>query len=368
VSDLSGGELQRVAIAACLTKDASIYLLDEPSSYLDVKERLNVARAVRSIKDKFIFVVEHDLVVLDYISDYIHVIFGVSGAYGIISNIKSVRVGINEYLDGFLKSENMRFREEIKFEVAPPKEKSKRKKMVEYPDLKKAYREFTLEVQAGSLYTPEVLGVLGPNATGKTTFVKMLAGVEKPEGMEIDLKNVIAYKPQYIQAKEGSVRSLRIKPDLVEKFGIQYLLDNDLKNLSGGELQRVAIADSLSKEAQVYLLDEPSAYLDVEERLKLGKYLKKFAFEKDVSVLVVDHDILLVDYMSEELLVFEGVSGRNGKASKPLNLRDGMNNFLKQMDVTFRRDPDSGRPRANKPDSQKDKEQKTRGEYYYTGG
>ncbi|MBM3309558.1 MAG: ribosome biogenesis/translation initiation ATPase RLI, partial [Candidatus Altiarchaeales archaeon] len=347
-------------------KDASVYLLDEPSSYLDVKERLNVARAVRDIKGKFIFVVEHDLVVLDYISDYIHVIFGVSGAYGIISNIKSVRVGINEYLDGFLKSENMRFREEIKFEVTSHKEKSKRKKWVEYPRLEKGYREFMLEVQAGSLYTPEVLGVLGPNATGKTTFVKMLAGVVKPDNTGIELDSVVSYKPQYIQTREGFVRNLKIKPELVEQLNIGHLLESEVKNLSGGELQRVAIADSLSKEAQVYLLDEPSAYLDVEERLKLGKYLKKFAFEKNASVLVVDHDILLVDYLSEELLVFEGTPGKNGKASTPLNLREGMNKFLKQMDVSFRRDADSGRPRANKPDSQKDKEQKTKGEYYYS--
>lgn len=365
MSDLSGGELQRVALTACLTKDASIYLLDEPSSYLDVRERLNVARAVRNIKDKYIFVVEHDLVVLDYISDYIHVIFGVSGAYGIISNIKSVRVGINEYLDGFLKSENMRFREEIKFEVSPPKEKSKRKKAVEYPALEKEYEEFSLKVQPGILYSPEVLGVLGPNATGKTTFVKMLAGTVKPDNTEVELENVISYKPQYIQPREGVVKDIKIKPELIEKFDIGYLLASEIKNLSGGELQKVAIADCLSVEAQVYLLDEPSAYLDVEERLKLGKYLKKYAFEKNASVLVVDHDILLVDYLSEELLIFEGTPGKTGNASNPLNLRNGMNKFLKQMDVTFRRDPDSGRPRANKPDSQKDREQKTKGEYYY---
>ncbi|MDD5111424.1 MAG: ribosome biogenesis/translation initiation ATPase RLI [Candidatus Altiarchaeota archaeon] len=365
IADLSGGELQRVALAACLTKDASMYLLDEPSSYLDVRERLRVARAVRSINGKTIFVVEHDLVVLDYISDYIHVIFGVSGAYGVISNIKSVRVGINEYLDGFLKSENMRFRDEIKFEVAPPKDKSRRSKAVEYPMLRKRYEGFSLEVASGVFYAPEVLGVLGPNATGKTTFVKMLAGVVKPDNTGVELSNVISYKPQYVQPNEGTVGSLRIKPELVERLNIGHLTDSEVKTLSGGELQRVAIAECLSKKAKVYLLDEPSAYLDVEERLNLGKYLKKFAFDNGVSVLVVDHDILLVDYLSEELLVFSGTPGREGSASNPMDVRRGMNSFLRQMDVTFRRDPDSGRPRANKAGSQKDNEQKTAGEYYY---
>jgi ATP-binding cassette subfamily E protein 1 len=367
MSELSGGELQRVALAACLTKDASVYLLDEPSSYLDVRERLNVARAVRRIKDRFVFVVEHDLVVLDYISDYVHVIFGVSGAYGIISGVKSVRAGINEYLGGFLKSENMRFREEIKFEVTPPRGKSRRSKAVEYPDLEKRYGGFVLHVDAGVLYSPAVLGVLGPNAIGKTTFVKMLAGVVKPDNVDVGMKGALSYKPQYIKPAGGTVRNLGIKPELLKTFYVEHLLDSEMGDLSGGELQRVAIADALSKEAGIYLLDEPSAYLDVEERLKLSRYLKRFAFERDASVLVVDHDILLVDYLSEELLVFEGASGEEGMASKPLGLREGMNRFLGQMGVTFRRDPDSGRPRANKPDSQKDREQKSRGEYYYTG-
>ncbi|CEG11962.1 conserved hypothetical protein [groundwater metagenome] len=120
VEELSGGELQKLAIYACLSKDADIYLLDEPSSYLDVEERLNLAKVIGGIigvRDKFIILVEHDLALLDYLSDYIYVIFGKSCAYGIISDVKSTRIGINEYLDGFLKAENMRFRDSIKFEV-----------------------------------------------------------------------------------------------------------------------------------------------------------------------------------------------------------------------------------------------------------
>jgi len=126
IKELSGGELQRVAIAACLARDADVYLIDEPSSYMDVRERINMAKVVREIAEetkKYVFVIEHDLIVLDYLSDYIHVIYGVPGAYGVISNIKSTRVGINEYLSGYLRSENVRFREEIKFDVRPPKDR-----------------------------------------------------------------------------------------------------------------------------------------------------------------------------------------------------------------------------------------------------
>jgi len=367
IDELSGGELQRFAVAACLLKEADIYLLDEPSSYLDVRERLNLAEVIRGIKEKFVFVVEHDLVVLDYLSEYIHVIYGKPGAYGIISNIKGVRVGINEYLSGFLHSENMRFRDEIKFDVRPPSEKTKKSELIEYPKLEKNYDEFSLSVSSGVLYKPEILGILGPNASGKTTFVKILAGVVEADNTGLEMKLKVSYKPQYIKPQQESVKSLKIKPELIERFGIKFLMEKSMQDLSGGELQKVAIADCLSRDADLYLLDEPSAYLDVEERLKLAKYLKKFTYDGETSVLVVDHDILLVDYLSDELLVFSGESGKSGNASQPLNLRDGMNKFLKELSITFRRDPETGRPRANKPDSVKDREQRAKGEYYYVG-
>jgi len=365
VSQLSGGELQRIALAATIAREADIYLIDEPSSYLDVKERLNTARAIHELKDKYVIVVEHDLVVMDYLSEYVHVIFGQTGAYGIISNIMSVRAGINEYLGGFLKSENMRFREEIKFEVRPPGGRKSRKALVGYPMLAKNYGRFSLRVEAGEICTPEVLGILGPNATGKTTFVKMLAGAEKPDNTDVDLKVKVSYKPQYIKPSDKRVSELGLKPETVERFRISHLMESRLVELSGGELQKVAIAECLSKEADVYMLDEPSAYLDVEERLNLAKYLHKFGFENKASIMVVDHDILLIDYLSDELLVFEGEGGKTGMASRPLSMRDGMNRFLAQMNITFRRDADTKRPRANKQGSQKDNEQRAKGEYYY---
>jgi len=367
VSSLSGGELQRMAIVAALSRDADVYFLDEPSSYLDVRERLNVARAVRLLSGKKIFVVEHDLVVLDYLSDYIHVIFGTPRAYGIISDSKSVRVGINEYLGGFLRSENMRFREELRFDVRPPTVKRVDNKVGQYPSFRKTFDSFKLTVDGGGLFEPSIVGILGANATGKTTFAKILAGAEKPDEGEVDLEIKISYKPQYINAGSELVGSLRIKESLVEGFNLRSLLDRRLDELSGGELQKVAIADCLSRDVGLYLLDEPSAYLDVEERIRLAKNLKRFSHDNKKSVLVIDHDILLIDYLSSELLVFSGVGGRQGHASSPTDLRSGMNDFLGSMETTFRRDPDSGRPRANKPDSVKDREQKKSGEYYYVG-
>ncbi len=365
ITSISGGELQRVAVTACLLREADIYLIDEPSSYLDVRERLNVCRTIREISDKTIFVVEHDLVVLDYLSDNIHVIFGEKGGYGIISNIMGTRAGINEYLSGFLKSENMRFREGIKFDIRPPSSARKTRTIFEYPKLKKTYEGFSLEIDAGKIETPSIVGVLGPNATGKTTFIKMLAGIEIPDDGKVDADVQVSYKPQYIKATEEKVQDLGITPDLVTRFRLDHLMQKKLTELSGGELQIVAICDCLAKDADIYMLDEPSAYLDVEERLFLAKYLNGFGYDKKVSVIVIEHDILLVDYLSEMLMVFYGEGGKNGRASHQMEMRPGMNKFLSQMNVTFRREPETGRPRANKPGSVKDREQRSKGEFYY---
>ncbi|MBD3261133.1 MAG: ribosome biogenesis/translation initiation ATPase RLI [Candidatus Altiarchaeales archaeon] len=364
VSVLSGGELQRVAICACLLRDADVYLLDEPSSYLDVRERLNVAKTLRSMGDKRILVVEHDLVVLDYLSDYVHVFFGKQTAYGIVSNILGVRQGVNEYLGGFLRSENMRFRDEIRFDVKPPKDASESKTALRYPDLSVDLGGFNLSIKEGSIKESEVLGVLGPNATGKTSFVKVLAGVQEAD-KKIDLNLEVSYKPQYIKPRQEPVASLHIAGEFLKQFDLTPLLDKPQNQLSGGELQRVAIADCLTQSADLYMLDEPSAYLDVEQRLALAKYLKKYAYDNKKSVLVVDHDILLVDYLSDRLMIFSGEAGMEGVGNPPTDLVSGMNFFLKQMQVTFRRDPDTGRPRANKSDSVKDRQQKQQNKYYY---
>ena len=122
VKEVSGGELQRMAIAATLQRKADIYFFDEPSSYLDVKQRLGIAKVIRELAaEKKVMLVEHDLAVLDYLSDYIHVMYGKEGVYGIVSSLKSVRVGINEFLEGYLRTENMRFRDHpIKFEIVAP--------------------------------------------------------------------------------------------------------------------------------------------------------------------------------------------------------------------------------------------------------
>lgn len=382
---LSGGELQRVAVAAAISREADVYLFDEPSSYLDVEQRLKVAKAIRRLteEEKTVIVAEHDLAVLDYLSDQICIFYGEPGVYGIVSHVHGVRVGINIYLDGYIQDENVRFRKEpILFHIKPPTPESEAgEPLVAWENMEKLYKGFKLIVHKGEIKKGEVIGILGPNGIGKTTFVKILAGVEKPDRGEQPLEGEslrVSYKPQYISTDfHGTVEDLLVKiveedfnsswykSQILRPLRIYKLLDKIVAELSGGELQKVAITACLSRSADIYLLDEPSAYLDVEERLSVAKIIRRVVEEHSSAAFVVEHDIITQDFTADRLIIFTGEPGVHGVANSPTNLRDGMNAFLKEMNVTFRRDPKTKRPRVNKEGSRLDQYQKRIGQYYY---
>jgi ATP-binding cassette subfamily E protein 1 len=379
ISSLSGGELQRVAIAATAARDADFYFFDEISPYLDIYQRINSARILQSLaKEKAVMVVEHDLALLDLLADNVHLIYGVPGAYGVITRPKGVRVGINQYLRGNLPEENVRFRDTaIGFEVHAPRIEKEIPRLIAYNAFAMQYSSFRLEAEPGIIRRGEVVGILGPNGIGKSTYIKILAGVEKATSGSFESQLKISYKPQYLKAdSDMTVRSLLrsvasnfdssyYQTEILKPMGLEPFMDQILTELSGGELQRVAITACLSREADLYLLDEPSAHLDVEQRMLSAKVMRRFAESTEKTVLVVDHDIYLIDLLSERLMVFDGVPGSLGIAHTPLEMREGMNAFLKGIGITFRRDEETRRPRVNKPESRLDRMQKDQGEYYY---
>ncbi len=370
ITHISGGELQRVAIAATVLKDANVYFFDEPTSYLDIKQRIKISRFIRSLTNEntAVVVIEHDLIILDYLTDLVHLMYGKENAYGIVSQPKSTRNGINIYLSGYLPEENMRFRStHITFDVRGVREIERDAFLADWEafDVKKG--EFTLKADQGTIHAHDIIGILGENGIGKTTFVKELATIEG-ETKHGSLR--VAHKPQYPPADDTLVmtylmQAMKYDAQLIKPLELEELYERQLNQLSGGQLQRVVIAKTLAEEADLYLLDEPSAYLDVEQRLRMSKIIREMMEVKGKACLVVDHDLLFIDYLSEKLIVFDGKPAVSGHAKGPYTMEDGMNRFLSDLGITFRRDEESGRPRVNKIGSVKDKEQKSSGKLYY---
>ncbi|KAJ8447324.1 hypothetical protein Cgig2_013101 [Carnegiea gigantea] len=461
VGDLSGGELQRFAIAVVAIQNAEIYMFDEPSSYLDVKQRLKAAQVVRSLlrPNSYVIVVEHDLSVLDYLSDFICCLYGKPGAYGVVTLPFSVREGINIFLAGFVPTENLRFRDEsLTFKVAEaPQEGAEEVETYaryKYPTMTKTQGGFKLRVMEGEFTDSQIIVMLGENGTGKTTFIRMLAGLLKPdtvEGSDVEVPEFnVSYKPQKISPKfQSTVRHLlhqkirdsymhpQFVSDVMKPLQIEQLMDQEVVNLSGGELQRVALTLCLGKPADIYLIDEPSAYLDSEQRIVASKVIKRFILHAKKTAFVVEHDFIMATYLADRVIVYEGIPSVDCTANSPQSLLTGMNLFLsvslyafltqallcfpgccvfflgrvgvgmgvclhlgcykllhtvgifllyvghdrcgtchenppllftgkmQHLDITFRRDPTNYRPRINKLESTKDREQKSAGTYYY---
>jgi ATP-binding cassette, sub-family E, member 1 len=260
-------------------------MFDEASSYLDIKQRLRAAEVIRSLltPDCYVVAVEHDLSVLDYLSDFICCLYGKPSMYGVVTMPSSVRegqshhefffflpntpyppfsnlVGINIFLDGFIPTENLRFREEsLSFKMVENAEELLVDKTgyYSYPSMTKTLGNFKLTVEAGSFTDSEIIVMLGENGTGKTTFVRLLAGDTPDE--ETDKQSfAVSLKPQTISPKfPGTVRMLLLKQikqafmhpqfqtDVLKPMSLEVIMDQDVKTLSGGELQRVAIVLAL---------------------------------------------------------------------------------------------------------------------------
>ena len=356
-------------------------MFDEPSSYLDVKQRLNAARTIRDLlrPDDYVIVVEHDLSVLDYLSDFICVLYGKPAVYGVVTLPASVREGINIFLDGNIPTENLRFREEsLTFRIAEAGDEFMVDKAhaYSYPAMQKTLGGFQLTIEPGRFTDSEIIVMMGENGTGKTTFCRMLAGAEKPDGTKSVPKMNISMKPQKITPKfQGTVRQLFFKKikaaflspqfqtDVYKPLKLDDFIDQEVQNLSGGELQRVAIVLALGIPADIYLIDEPSAYLDSEQRIVAARVIKRFIMHAKKTAFIVEHDFIMATYLADRVIVFDGQPSVNSRANAPEGLLTGCNKFLKNLDVTFRRDPNSFRPRINKYNSQLDQEQKLNGNY-----
>lgn len=393
VQTLSGGELQRLVCATTLLKVADVYIFDEPTNYLDVRQRLNVAKLIREIstENRYVAVIEHDLAILDYISDSICIIYGRPSAYGVVSRPMGVASGINDYFDGFIPSENMRFRSneyDLKsLDVIESTGIKYSDDRIPYGSSQIQFENFRLEIESGDFPVEGSMTIImGKNGTGKSTFISHIAR---------EMESTISQKPQYLSVdqfvrpdgtfptvgeflfntiKEAYTNDL-FRSDVVRPMMISSIENRLLNELSGGEMQRFWITYCLGKPAHIYLIDEPSACLDIEQRVTTTKVLKKFFMHNKKVGFIVEHDMMMAVSLGSErgsqAVIVEEIDSninnvRMSVARRPINFVDGINDFLRSLNVTFHSSTHSKhrRPRINKHNSVKDREQKLANKYY----
>jgi ATP-binding cassette subfamily E protein 1 len=392
IISLSGGELQSLVCAGVLLSKADVYIFDEPTNFLDVRQRLNVSNLIKSLQTQknYIIVIEHDLAILDYLSDYICIMYGKPSAYGVVSKPMSTSNAINVYFDGYIPAENMRFRANeydiISLHYSESTDIKFTNKLLTYDQSIITYPNFELCIESGTFSAEGAINiVLGKNGTGKTSFINHIAKT---------LESSVSHKPQYLSVEQfkdsfgkyptvnefllknikSSLLSEMFKSDVYKPLDIDAIKDRKLNELSGGEIQKFWIVYALGKEAHIYLLDEPSACLDIEQRVIITKVIKRFLIHNKKVGFIVEHDMMMAvsfgcEPNTQAIIMEDNFSDgdtRKFKANSPTKFSSGINKFLQMLNITFHTQTYSkhNRPRINKLNSQKDKEQKSKGNYY----
>ena len=379
---LSGGELQRIMCGITICSDSDVYIFDEPSNYLDIKQRLYITKQIRKLihPDKYIIVIDHDLSILDYIADEMFILYGHPSAFGIVSNPLTTLDGINMYLDGYIPNENIRFRPDS-FNLKTTEELNDKMLLndastnIKYLGGVVEYPNFKLTIPDGSINLSSSINViLGSNGNGKTSFIKYLAKkIEVGVSYKEQTLNIIKYKSAelyptvnqlfYKFIMESYINSNFIS-EVVKPLDIEEIKERRLDELSGGELQRVLIILCLGTPASIYLIDEPSANLDIEKRLIMIKVIKRFILNNHKCGFIIEHDMMMAVSFAQEqtsnIILIDKIVDNSLNlctVSPLLSFGIGINKFLQTLDITMRIG-EHNRPRINKLFSQMDKTQK----------
>lgn len=190
--------------------------------------------------------------------------------------------------------------------------------LVEFVNISKIYNKTTILDGVSFKIMPSTITVLvGPNGAGKSTLAKILLDIEKPTSGEVvkkhDLK--LAYVPQGFKTIHeipvcGSdlMDSLGIDPeslkDIVFKNDaeLEYVLNNSLQSLSGGQVQSLLLAIAFAQKPDLIILDEPTAYLDIDAEINFYKILEEERKKQNLAILMISHDLHSVIDSADQVL------------------------------------------------------------------
>jgi ATP-binding cassette ChvD family protein len=356
IKHLSGGERRRVALTRLLLTEPDILLLDEPTNHLDAESVAWLEHHLQQYKGTVI-AVTHDRYFLDNVAEWILELdkgYGIpwKGNYSSWLEQKEERIRLEEKSESkrlktlereldwirmsprarqekgkarvtayekLLSQESEKRREELEIYIPPGPRLGD--KVIEFKNVTKAFSDrllldnVNISIPAGS-----IIGVIGPNGVGKTTFLKLITDQEKPDSGTIEIGQTVkityldqsraALNPDKTVWEEisdgedfiqlgGHKRNSRA---YVSAFNLQGT-DQQKKvgNLSGGERNRVHLAKMLRSEGNVILLDEPTNDLDVNTLRALEEALENFAG----CAIVVSHDRWFLDRIATHILAFE---------------------------------------------------------------
>ncbi|MYL60039.1 ATP-binding cassette domain-containing protein, partial [Virgibacillus halodenitrificans] len=360
ITTLSGGQKKRVAIAKSLIQPADLLILDEPTNHLDNDSVEWLEKYLQTYKGALLLVT-HDRYFLNRVTNRIFELdkgnlYVYEGNYELFLEKKAEREALEKSLEA--KHKNTLTRElawlrrgakarstkqkarierveEMKHKTFDTKKQEAEfqvgsarlgKKVIELENIHKSYGDKKLIDNFSHIMVPgERMGIIGPNGTGKTTLLNIMANRISPDSGSLDIGETvkIGYYTQGDEELDGSVRIIDYIKDIAE---VIYTKDGDeitaeqmlerflfsraeqwtyIRKLSGGEKRRLYLLKVLMTEPNVLFLDEPTNDLDTQTLGVLEDYLEHFPG----VVITVSHDRYFLDRVVDRLLIFRG----NGK-------------------------------------------------------